>query len=144
MSEMNTWVMLVLSGVCEVFHLPPNWQLWCSLSDNASHRSLPLCSCGILLCLCIQVSPFYKDNSYSGLPLVEQMVKNPPAMVRPGFDPWIRKNPWKGTATTLIFLHGEFRGQRSLANYSPWGCKYYPVWHFLNIVNYACNDAISK
>ena len=22
-----------------------------------------------------------------------------------------------------VFLPGEFRGQRSLANYNPWGCK---------------------
>ena len=24
---------------------------------------------------------------------------------------------------TLVFLPGEFLGQRSLASYSPWGCK---------------------
>ena len=24
---------------------------------------------------------------------------------------------------TLVFLPGEFHGQRSLASYSPWGCK---------------------
>ena len=24
---------------------------------------------------------------------------------------------------TLVFLPGEFHGQRSLAGYSPWGCK---------------------
>ena len=26
-------------------------------------------------------------------------------------------------ATTLVFLPGEFHGQRSLAGYNPWGCK---------------------
>ena len=26
-------------------------------------------------------------------------------------------------ATTPVFLPGEFHGQRSLADYSPWGCK---------------------
>ena len=26
-------------------------------------------------------------------------------------------------ATTLVFLPGEFHGQRSLAGYSSWGCK---------------------
>ena len=33
------------------------------------------------------------------------------------FD-WSRK--WQ---PTLVFLPGEFHGQRSLAGYSPWGCK---------------------
>ena len=31
---------------------------------------------------------------------------------------WSRK--WQ---PTLVFLPGEFHGQRSLAGYSPWGCK---------------------
>ena len=29
----------------------------------------------------------------------------------------------KGMATTPVFLPGESHGQRSLAGYSPWGCK---------------------
>ena len=29
----------------------------------------------------------------------------------------------KEMAITLVFLPGEFYGQRSLAGYSPWGCK---------------------
>ena len=28
-----------------------------------------------------------------------------------------------GVATTPVFLPGESHGQRSLAGYSPWGCK---------------------
>ena len=39
---------------------------------------------------------------YSWASLVAQLVKNPP---------------------TPVFLPGEFHGQRSLAGYSPWGCK---------------------
>ena len=43
---------------------------------------------------------------------------------RPGFSSWIRNIPlrreWKHT---LVFLHGEFQGQRSLMGYSPWSCK---------------------
>ena len=43
---------------------------------------------------------------------------------RPGFDPWMRKIPWKkGWLPTLLFLPGEFHGQRRRAGYSPWGCK---------------------
>ena len=29
----------------------------------------------------------------------------------------------KEMATTLVFLPGEFHGQRSMVGYSPWGCK---------------------
>ena len=29
----------------------------------------------------------------------------------------------EGWQSTLVFLPGEFHGQRSLAGYSPWGCK---------------------
>ena len=29
----------------------------------------------------------------------------------------------KGMANTLVFLPGEFHGQRSLVGYSPWGHK---------------------
>ena len=39
-------------------------------------------------------------------------------------DPWIRKIPWRREwQPTPIFLPGEFHGQRSLVDYSPWGCK---------------------
>ena len=39
-------------------------------------------------------------------------------------DPWVGKIPcsWKWQPTT-VFLSGKFHGQRSLAGYSPWGCK---------------------
>ena len=43
---------------------------------------------------------------------------------RPGFNPWIRKIPWRRTwQPTPVFLLGEFSGQRSLVGYSPWGHK---------------------
>ena len=55
------------------------------------------------------------------------MVKNWPANVgdtRLGFDPWIGKTPWRRKwQPTLVFLPGEFHGQRSLVGYSPWGHK---------------------
>ena len=34
------------------------------------------------------------------------------------FNPWVRK--WQPTP---VFLLGKFHGQRSLEDYSPWGCK---------------------
>ena len=41
---------------------------------------------------------------------------------------WVRSLGWedlleKGRQTTPVFLTGEFRGQRNLVGYSPWGCK---------------------
>ena len=40
------------------------------------------------------------------------------------FDPWVGKIPWgRAWQLTPVFLPGESHGQRSLAGYSPWGCK---------------------
>ena len=44
--------------------------------------------------------------------------------MRCGFDPSVRKIPWRQKwQPTPVFLPGESHGQRSLAGYSPWGCK---------------------
>ena len=41
---------------------------------------------------------------------------------RPGFDPRVRKIPWRRKwQPTPVFLPGESHGQRSLAGSSPWG-----------------------
>ena len=41
-----------------------------------------------------------------------------------GFDPWVGKIPWRRKQQpTPVFLPGESHGQRSLMDYSPWGCK---------------------
>ena len=43
---------------------------------------------------------------------------------RCGFNPWVGKIPWRRKwQSTPVFLSGKFHGQRSLAGYSPWGCK---------------------
>ena len=40
------------------------------------------------------------------------------------FDPWVGKTPWRRRwQPILVFLPGEFYGQRSLVGYSLWGCK---------------------
>ena len=53
------------------------------------------------------------------------MVKNPLAKCRrPGFDLWAGQIPWRRAwQPTPVFLPGESHGQRSLADYSPWGHK---------------------
>ena len=44
--------------------------------------------------------------------------------VRPGFIPWVWKILWRREwQPTLVFLPGEFHGQRSLTGCSPWSCK---------------------
>ena len=40
------------------------------------------------------------------------------------FDPWVGKIPWRRKwQPTPVFLPGKSHGQRSLAGYSPCGCK---------------------
>ena len=52
------------------------------------------------------------------------MVKNLPALRETWVQSLGQKDPLeKGMAPTPVFLPGEFQGQRSLAGYSPWGCK---------------------
>ena len=41
----------------------------------------------------------------------------------PGSIPGSKRSLEKGVEPTPVFLPGEFHGQRSLACYSPWGCK---------------------
>ena len=43
---------------------------------------------------------------------------------RQGFDPYVGKIPWRRKWQLMpVFLPGKPHGQRSLAGYSPWGCK---------------------
>ena len=52
------------------------------------------------------------------------MVKHPPQCRRPGFNPWVRKIHWRRKwQLTPVSLPGEFHGQRSLVDYSPWGSQ---------------------
>ena len=52
-----------------------------------------------------------------------QLVKNPSAKqetayMRHGFDPWVRKIPWRRKwQATPVILPGESHGQRSLVGY---------------------------
>ena len=44
--------------------------------------------------------------------------------LRPGFDPWVGKIPWKKKwQLTPVLLLGKFHGRRSLVGYSPRGHK---------------------
>ena len=40
------------------------------------------------------------------------------------FNPWVRKIPWRRNWKPIpVFLPGKSHGQRSLADYNPWGRK---------------------
>ena len=58
------------------------------------------------------------------------MVKNLlETRLRGGFDPWVRKIPWRREwLPTPAFLPGEFYRRRSLAGYNPWGCRVGHDW----------------
>ena len=60
-----------------------------------------------------------------GYSLVAQKVKKIRLQYRrPGFSPWGGKIPWRmAWQPTPVFLPGKSHGQRSLAGYSPWGCR---------------------
>ena len=65
---------------------------------------------------------------HNGLPRWHS-VKNPSTNVGDrdagdGFDPWVGKIPWSRKWQSMpVLLPEKSRGQRSLAGYSPWGCR---------------------
>ena len=86
------------------------------------------------MCVCVCVC---------GPTLVAQMVKNYLQCKRTRLDPWIGKIPQRREwLSTLVFLPGEFHGQRSLAGYSPWGHKESDMTERL-ILHFTC-DLIDK
>ena len=55
------------------------------------------------------------------------MVKNPSASAEDTRD-WVGKIPWsRKWQPTAVFLPEKFHGHRTLAGYSPWGCKEYRI-----------------
>ena len=51
--------------------------------------------------------------------LVAQLIKNPPAMQRPAFNPWVGNIPWRRERLpSPVFWPVEFHGL-----YNPWGFK---------------------
>ena len=54
----------------------------------------------------------------------------------PGFDPCVRKIPWRRKwQPTIVFLHGKFHGQRSLVGCNLWGHKVSDTARWLNQQN---------
>ena len=60
---------------------------------------------------------------FSGVSVIKNLSVKAGDM-RPGFDPWVGKIPWRRAwQPTPVFLPGESHGQRSLVGYSPWDHK---------------------
>ena len=76
------------------------------------------------LCQPLQTFPWlsFPPTSPSGLPGGTSGKEPACQCQRHGFYPWVRMLPWR-RQPTLVFLPGEFHGQRTLEGYSPWGCK---------------------
>ena len=69
--------------------------------------------------------------------LVAQLVKNLPAVQ----ETWVRslgwEDPWRREwLPTSVFWPEELHGQRSLAGYSPWGCKELDVTELLTLAHF--------
>ena len=87
---------------------------------------LTLCSCFIAVVALGQGSCVltFRVDPYKGRSLVAQMAKNLPTML----ETWVRSLGWEDSLErerlpTPVFLSGDSHGQRSLADYSPWGPK---------------------
>ena len=95
------------------------WAVISSIGDLPDRGLKPASLC---LLNCQEVSfPLAYLRSPPGV----QVVKNPPANAQEEtrVQSLIRKTPWrKKWQPTPVFLTGKFHGQRSLADYSPWGC----------------------
>ena len=60
------------------------------------------------------------------------------------FDPWGEKIPWRRKRKPVpVFLPGKSHGQKSLAGYSPWGCKILDVTEQLSTHAYVIDVSLS-
>ena len=70
------------------------------------------------MCVCVYIY-VYTHMGFPGGSVVKNLfaIKE---IRRHGFDPWIRKIPWRRAwQPTLVFMPGESHGQRSLVGYNP-------------------------
>ena len=62
---------------------------------------------------------------------------------RPGFDPWVRKIPWRRKwQPSSVLLPGKSHGQKNLVGYNPWCHKESDTseWlHFLSFFLWKCH-----
>ena len=95
----------------------------------------------LLLCVCVCM---YVSKGPTSLFILSwgfpggSVVKNKLPSRRCEFNSWVGKIPWRRKwLLTLVYLLGEFHGQRSLRNYSPWGHRVRYDWA-TNTFTYIC------
>ena len=125
--------MFVLIAICQLF-----WVWFCIFFLSLRFHCLVILRLSIVLCLdsvffmCISTIDFWFVVAVSfwyrilsiWASLVVQKLKRLLQCRRPGFDPWVRKIPWRRKwQPTPVYLPGESHGWRSLVGYSPWGRK---------------------
>ena len=88
----------------------------CTVTDRVLLGTLAcFCSHVVAACHLLRTQSGRSPGAGNGTPLqyswaspVAQTVKNPPAMQRPRFNPWVRKIPWsREWQPTPVFLPGE-------------------------------------
>ena len=71
-----------------------------------------------------QVAPVVRNLPECRFINAEDRACSLPQSTGDGFDPWVRKIPWRRAwPPTPVFFTGESHGQRSLVGYSPQGRK---------------------
>ena len=71
-----------------------------------------------------RASPRYSPGASQVALVVKNLPTNAGDIKNSGADPWVRRISWRrARQPTLVFLPGEFHGQRSLEGYSTWSCK---------------------
>ena len=75
-------------------------------------------------CVQLRIPTIAQCLVYIGASLVAQQWRIYLQCRRHGFDPWVRKIPWKRKwQSNPIFLSGKSHGQKSLVGSSSWDCK---------------------
>ena len=91
---------------------PPNVGSWLCMGKNL-RMSLSKVTAGLF-------RDIYIPYTERGPPVVKNQPTNTRDVKRCGFDPWVRKIPWRrAEQPTPVLLPGESHGQRSPAGYSP-------------------------
>ena len=74
------------------------------------------------------------------IPVAKNLPANTGDIKRYGFNPWVRKIPWRRKwQPTPVFLPGKYHGQRSLVGCSPWGSKELDMTECLSIWQHNAN-----
>ena len=124
-----------LSNLCEAklpiwtefLHQETKLKFWCSREIQTVWVFAVLALAFVIVIKpCFTEMLYYSHHSIAppGASQVTQWYRICLPCRRCGFNPWVRKIPWRRKwQPTQVFLPTKCHGQRSLAGYSPWGCK---------------------